>query len=113
VSGATLTGGTDTADALLLKKMWSCDHNGDLQVVPTESNPGGMRSRIKGPRFDRLKNELTSDIPRDMLDTTLTSVSERLINGRKLQGKNLKVTIRNKALVPVTLENVTITYIKS
>lgn len=112
VSGAHLAGGQDTADALVLKKMWGCEYNGDLCIPVSEVNPSGMKTRIKTARFERLDNELVSDIPRDITDPTYATVLERVVNGRKLSGKQLDVTIRNQADSSVTLESVSITYVK-
>jgi hypothetical protein len=112
VSGATLSGGTDTADALVLKGMWSCEYNGDVMVPSSQVNPSGMKSRIRAARFERVQGDLVADVPRDILDPTYLTVQERVVNGRKLQGDNLIVTIRNKAVVPVTLECLTIIYNK-
>jgi len=104
---------SDQNDVDLLNAMWSCATDGDIYVAPDEVNPSGMRTRIKPARFERLGTELVSDIPRDLNDTSVADEADRIANGRKIQGKTLFVTIRNKASVPVTLERLSITYVKS
>lgn len=83
-------------------------NDGDVFVVPSESYPDGMISRLKESRFELLEGVYYASFMNDIGDPSFDNPAEALFNGRPLRGKVIKVTLSNNDNSAVSLSFVTI-----
>jgi len=91
-------------------KVWSVP---DITIFPYYGKPNGQKSRLKKGRFKSKQGDFFADFLRDLSDPRFTSNLDALLNGAKLQGSVMKITIENDDITEVRLLSIDITVSKS
>jgi hypothetical protein len=80
--------------AVYSNKVWHTPDNG-IVIPATDDYPNGMVSRLKANKFKHKQTIFYADFMRDINTPNLTNPLTAIVNGRKLMGQVLDITLEN------------------